>query len=72
MLKSVPSGPPVRLTLTFSRPTPSMLTWPWIPAVRRYVPSKLTIFDSPTPTATAEDVLENPIASSSKPEISTE
>ena len=43
-----------------------------MPAVRRYVPGKLTILDSPTPTATAEVVLEKPISSESKPEISTE
>jgi hypothetical protein len=49
-----------------------MLTWPWIPAVRRYVPSKLTIFDSPTPTVAAPEVLEKLTSFESNPEISTE
>ena len=43
-----------------------------IPAVRRYVPSKLTTFDSPTPTVAAPDVLEKLTSLASKLEISTE
>ena len=43
-----------------------------MPAVRRYVPSKLTIFDSPTPTVALAEVLAKPTSSPSNPEISTE
>ena len=34
-----------------------------MPAVRRYVPSKLMIFDSPTPTVAVDEVLPKPTSS---------
>ena len=60
------------VTVTPAKPTPSALTWPMMPAVRRYVPSKLMTFDSPTPTVAVDEVLPKPTSSMSKPEISTE
>ena len=73
LVVSVRSSPsPASVTVTPPRPSPSTLTWPTIPAVRRYVPSKLTTFDSPTPTVAAPEVLEKLTSLLSKLEISTE
>ena len=49
----------------------SAVTWPTMPEVRRYVPSKETTFDSPVATVAADEVEPKATSSSSNPVIST-
>ncbi|MXX56364.1 MAG: hypothetical protein F4X15_03590 [Gemmatimonadetes bacterium] len=70
MVRLASSSPPVTLTFTPSSPPPSVLTLPRMPAVRRYVPSKLTTFTSPTPSVNPLLVDGNRISSVSKPDVS--